>query len=79
MFTVEFDHDDTEITIMDEYAFNEDVKINAFDDIVFIRQWDEDKNAFDIIAMSPDMWEDLIVALNSPEGIFKRVRKKLTA
>ena len=43
MYTVEFDHDEVTITIIDDSGIHEDVIINSFDDIVFIRQWDEDE------------------------------------
>jgi hypothetical protein len=75
MYSVEMEYDDIEITIMDDYALNEDIKIDVFDDVVFIRQWDDDKNCHDIISMSPQMWEELILAMHSPEGFFK-VRTK---
>jgi hypothetical protein len=78
MYSVEMDHDDIEITIMDDHAFNEDIKIDVFDDIVFIRQWDDDKDCHDIITMSPQMWDELVLAINSPTGFFQ-VRKKKTA
>lgn len=70
MFTVEFDHDDIEITIMDDAGNHEDLKIDAFDDIVYIRQWSEEDNRFKTIAVSPQMWEELIAAISSPEGAF---------
>lgn len=70
MYTVEMDHDDIEIYVIDENAHHEDLVINAFDDIVFLRQWDEDKQCFDIISLSPSMWEELLKAIHSPEGAF---------
>jgi hypothetical protein len=75
MYSVEMVYDDIEITIMDDYALNEDIKIDVFDDVVFIRQYDENKECHDIISMSPEMWEELILAIHSPEGLF-RVKKK---
>lgn len=76
MYSVEMDHDDIEITIMDDYAFNEDIKIDIFDDVVFIRQWDDTKDCHDIISMSPQMWEELILAIHSPVGFFKMKKKE---
>ena len=75
LYSVEMDHDDIEITIMDDHAFNEDVKVDVFDDIVFIRQWDDNKDCHDIVSMSQRMWEELILAIHSPEGFFQ-MRKK---
>ena len=74
MFTTEFDHDEICITILDESGQYEDVIINAFDDIVYIRQWDEDIGRMESIAMSPQQWEELIAALHTQEGTFKTIK-----
>lgn len=70
MFTVEFDHDDVEITVVDDTGYYEDLKVDSFDDIVYIRQWNEERNRFNVIAISPQMWEETIAAISSPEGAF---------
>jgi len=71
MFTVEMDFDEIEITVMDDTDEHEDVKVHIFDDIVYIRQFDNDATIPETIAMSPDMWDQLILAINSPEGAFQ--------
>jgi hypothetical protein len=76
MFTVEFDHDDIEITILDDGANHEDLKIHAFDDIVYLVQHDEELDARNIITLSPSMFEDLINAVQSPEGAFITMKPK---
>lgn len=70
MFTVEFDHDDIEITVLDDHGHHSDLKIHAFDDIVYIRQYRDDVHAHQTIVISPQMWEELIAAIQSPEGAF---------
>lgn len=70
MFTIEFDHDDVEIVVVDDTGFYEDLKVDAFDDIVYIRQWNEEDECFKTIAISTEMWEELIAAIQSPEGAF---------
>lgn len=70
MYTVEFDQDDIEITVLDDSNNYEDLKIDAFTDIVYIRQWNEESDKFTVIAISPGMWEELIAAIQSPEGAF---------
>ena len=75
MFTIEMDHDEIEITVMDDTGHSEDVKVHLFDDIVYIRQFEDDTDSVNAIAMSPDMWDELVAALNSPEGTFRTVRK----
>jgi len=72
MFTVEFDHDDVEITVVDDSGHYEDLKVDAFDDIVYVRQWNEELDRFNTIAVSPRMWEELIAAISSPEGAFTK-------
>jgi hypothetical protein len=74
MFTVEYEHDLVEITILDDYGINEDVKIHVFDDIVYIRQVFDD-NKIEAIQMSPQMFDELIAAINSSEGAYLTVKK----
>jgi hypothetical protein len=75
MFTIEMDWDETAITILDKAGNYEDVQFIIFDDIVYIRQWDDDFNRFNVIAMSPDMFDDFRTALNLPSGIYTTVTK----
>jgi len=70
IFTVEFDHDEVCITLVDEESNHEDMVVNAFDDIVFLRQWNEELNRFEVISISPSQWEELITSMDSPEGSF---------
>ena len=74
MFTIEMDHDETRVTILDESDHYEDVQFVIFDDIVYIRQWDEFFEKFQTIAMSPDMFDEFRNALDLPEGSY-RVKK----
>ena len=75
MYSVEFDHDEVLITLVDDTADCEDVVINSFDDIVYIRQWDEELNRMQAIVLTPEMWEELMSAIHSHEGVFIRERK----
>lgn len=72
MFTIDFDYDDIEIVIVDDAGFYEDLSINSFDDIVYIRQWDNELERYNTIIISPQMWEEMISAINSPEGAFTK-------
>lgn len=71
MYTVEYEADEVCITILDDDGFNEDLVINSFTDIVYIRQYDEATDRITTIAISPHMWEELINAIHSPEGAFR--------
>tara|TARA_B110000858_G_C17640913_1_gene398031 strand:+ start:34 stop:261 length:228 start_codon:yes stop_codon:yes gene_type:complete len=75
MFTTEFDHDEITITLLDDSGNYADVIINSFDDIVYIRQFEEEDEVPQAIALSPQMWEELIAAIHSPEGAYLTVKK----
>jgi|TARA_B100001094_G_C17816305_1_gene616280 hypothetical protein len=75
MFTNEFDHDLTTITVMDETGENSDLIIDAYDDVVYIHQYDEDYEIDTIIEITPDMFNDLINAIHSTEGSFRTFNK----
>lgn len=76
MFSVEFDHDEVCITIMDDTGKNGDLKVHAFDDVVYIAQWDPETETHSILEINPEMWEELITAIHSPEGFFMRTKKE---
>jgi hypothetical protein len=70
MFTVEMDHDETIVTILDDVGVRGDVSFFFYDDMVYIRQYDEKKDKYDIILMSPEMWQEFMEAWNRPEGAY---------
>jgi len=75
MYTVEMDLDEITITLLDDSGNYTDVIINSFDDIVYIRQFEENSKTPQAIAMSPEMFNELISAIHSPEGAFRTVQK----
>jgi hypothetical protein len=75
LYTVEFDHDELCITIMDDTGEYGDLKIHSFDDVVFLCQDDPELDTQQILEVNPEMWEELIAAIHSPEGFFMRTRK----
>lgn len=72
MFSVEYDHDEITITIVDDTGFHGDLKIYAFDDVVYLSQWDPDTDSDSLIMISPDMWEQLLLSIESTEGVYIR-------
>jgi len=72
MFSVEFDHDEVCITVVDDTGVHGDLRVHAFDDLVYLTQYDQDLNQEYILEINPDMWEQLIMAIHSPEGVFLR-------
>ena len=77
MFTVEFEKDSAVITVLSEDDSQEDVEvIIGEDDTVFIRQYQEYKNEFDVIVMTWQQLRDIGAAINSPEGFFRLQKVK---
>lgn len=70
MYTVEMDLDEIEITVLDDTARFEDIKVFSYEDIVYIRQFDESINEFIVLSMTPEMYTELMEAWKSPEGAF---------
>ena len=72
MYTVEFLDEDAVITTMSEDDDQEDVQVIIGDNSnVFVRQWQEYKNEFDVVVMTFQQLLDIVAAVNSPEGLFK--------
>lgn len=76
MITIEMDFKDTSMVIMDPDGELEDIQVYLDEEVVFIRQWDEDVGAHDIIQFSHKTFEMFLAALNLPEGIYVTTRKK---
>ena len=64
------DLDEIEITVLDDNGRYEDVKVFSYDDVVYIRQFNQMKNKNALIQMSPEMYAELMEAWKSPEGSF---------
>ena len=78
MLTNEFEFDSTVTTVMDESNEFEDVQLIIGEDVVYIRQFNDDKRetSYDLIAISPKMFSDMLNALNFTEGMFQLINKK---
>ena len=71
MFTVEFEHDASIVTTLDQQDAFEDVEMVLADDgTIYIRQFDEQLEEFQMIYMSAQQWLDLLTAYQSPEGAY---------
>lgn len=71
MFTNEFDYDATVTTILDEDGELDDVQINIDDHGVFIRQFNEVTNKYDLIVMTHLMFQEFLVAMKTTEGAYR--------
>lgn len=70
MFTIEFEDDETLITIIDTTAELEDVSVLLYDDYCHIRQWDDKRQRYDVITLSSEMYLKLMRAWKLPEGAY---------
>lgn len=75
MFQNEIEFDETITTILDDTATYDDVQILIDDNEVFIRQWNESSQEYDLIMMSHKMFLEFQQALQHPEGLFRTETK----
>lgn len=75
MFTIEMDWDEVAITILDESGQYEDLQVIIYDDIVYMRQWFEEANRFNVIAITPEMFQAIIASMKLPEGAYKLFKR----
>lgn len=71
MITNEMEFAETITTVMDDLGLYEDVQIYIDDNEVYIRQYNETTDTNDLIVMSPEMYLQMIKAMNLPEGMFQ--------
>lgn len=76
MFTNEFDWDSTTTTVLDESGAFEDVEVVIDDPGVFIRQYNEANNRYDLIVMTHAMFQELLVAMKTSEGAYRTFFEK---
>ncbi len=74
MFTVEFEHDSSVIRSLDETGELDDIEMILDDDgLVFMRQWDDSMEKYEMIVMTYQQLLDLVVSLKQTEGLFLAV------
>jgi hypothetical protein len=76
MFTIEMDYDETAITILDPTLVHEDLQVWMYDDIVYIRQWDDHLDGYNTMAISPEMIFALQKAITMPSGLYRLKQKE---
>jgi hypothetical protein len=72
MYTVELEYDGAVVTSMSDNDAHEDVEV-LIDEKgeVFLRQFQEYKNEYEVICMSFQQLMDITTAVHSPEGMYK--------
>lgn len=72
MYTVEFESDASIVTTLDDNDAYSDVEMILADDgSIYIRQFDEDLEEYQMLYMSYQQWLDLMAAHQSPEGAYR--------
>ena len=71
MITIEFDEDETLITVLDGTGELEDVSALLYEDYCHSRQWDNKRDRFNIITLTPEMYLKIMESWNLPEGAYK--------
>lgn len=72
MYSVEFEHDASIITSMDEADKYEDVQMVIVNDgKVFLRQFEDSLDSHQLIEISYQQLMDLVTSLHQPEGLFQ--------
>lgn len=74
MLSIEHDFDATVVTLTDEGAapLQEDVTVTAFEECVTFEQYDAREDRVMKITLSSLQVEELLAALDLPEGIYRR-------
>jgi hypothetical protein len=77
MYTVEFEHDASIITSMDEANKYEDVEMILADDgTVFIRQFENELDQHQLVIISYQQLLDMITSLQQTEGMYQLISRK---
>jgi len=72
MFTVEFEADSSVVTVLGESGQMEDIEvIISDDDVVFMRQWQEDLGKYEMLVMTYRQLLDITASLQTTEGLHK--------
>ena len=71
MFTVEFEHDASVVRVLDETDQLDDVEMILDDEgIVFMRQWDDSLDKYEMLVMTHQQLLDIVMSLQQTEGLF---------
>lgn len=77
MFTNEIEWDETVTTVMDDTGTEEDVVLFIDDHGVFIRQYNEQLDKYDLVTLSHKMFSEMLEAMKHKEGFFVTNAKRV--
>ena len=77
VYTVEFEHDTFEVVVLDDTGYEDDLKVEIMTEGVFISQYNSILNEESNIRITHEQWDEMLEAMNSPEGAYVKRMKKL--
>ena len=77
MFTNEIEWDETVTTVMDDTGREEDVVLFIDDHGVFIRQYNEQLDKYDLVTLSHKMFSEMLEAMKQKGGFFVTNAKRV--
>lgn len=70
MFSIENEFDHTIITIVDNDNKQEDAQVIMSDEYVYIRQYNTKSGRYDVIALSPFMFNEILASMKFTDGVY---------
>lgn len=70
MFSVENEFDHTIITIVDNDNRQEDAQVIMSDEYVYVRQYNAKSGRYDVIALSPFMFNEMLASMKFTDGVY---------
>jgi len=70
MFSIENEFDHTIITIVDNDNKQEDAQVIMSDEYVYIRQYNAKSGRYDVIALSPFMFNEILASMKFTDGVY---------
>lgn len=70
MFSIENEFDYTIITIVDNDNKQEDAQVIMSDKYVYIRQYNAKSGRYDVIVLSPFMFNEMLASMKFTDGVY---------
>jgi hypothetical protein len=70
MFSIENEFDHTIITIVDNDNRQEDAQVIMSDEYVYVRQYNTKSGRYDVIALSPFMFNEILASMKFTDGVY---------
>jgi len=70
MFSIENEFDHTIITIVDNDNRQEDAQVIMSDEYVYVRQYNAKSGRYDVIALSPFMFNEMLASMKFTDGVY---------